>query len=162
MIAAKFKPLIFLDYAWQAGRQLIYVRQSVGQSVLVSGAHLGPVTNFSFSLKFLLDSCGFVIRDVTGKSSVENCGEACTEELQYNWKGYYFLHKSNQQTKFLTPMDKNDRKIVKPIGKHIQLPKRCVFYYLEIRTMDNVQKPSKSECYTPSSEFFRLYQQRLF
>jgi hypothetical protein len=41
--------------------QLIYNRQSVGQSVLVSGAHLGPVTNFSFSLKFLLDSCGFVI-----------------------------------------------------------------------------------------------------
>jgi hypothetical protein len=32
--------------------KLIYDRQSVGQSVLVSGAHLGPVTNFSFSLKF--------------------------------------------------------------------------------------------------------------
>jgi hypothetical protein len=31
-------------------------RQSVGQSVLVSGTHLGPVTNFSFSLKFSLDS----------------------------------------------------------------------------------------------------------
>jgi hypothetical protein len=29
--------------------QLIYDRQSVGQSVLVSGAHLEPVTNFSFS-----------------------------------------------------------------------------------------------------------------
>jgi hypothetical protein len=41
--------------------QLIYDRQSVGQSILVSGTHLGPVTNFSFSLKFLLDSCGFVI-----------------------------------------------------------------------------------------------------
>jgi hypothetical protein len=41
--------------------KLIYDRQSVGQSVLVSGAHLGPVTNFSFSLKFPLDSCGFVI-----------------------------------------------------------------------------------------------------
>jgi hypothetical protein len=41
--------------------QLIYDRQSVGQSVLVSGAHLGTVTNFSFSLKFLLDSCLFVI-----------------------------------------------------------------------------------------------------
>jgi hypothetical protein len=26
-----------------------------------SGAHLGPVTDFSFSLKFPLDSCGFVI-----------------------------------------------------------------------------------------------------
>jgi hypothetical protein len=41
--------------------KLIYDRQSVGQSVLVSGAHLGPVTNFYFSLKFPLDSCGFVI-----------------------------------------------------------------------------------------------------
>jgi hypothetical protein len=41
--------------------KLIYDRQSVGQSVLVSGAHMGPVTDFSFSLKFSLDSCGFVI-----------------------------------------------------------------------------------------------------
>jgi hypothetical protein len=41
--------------------KLIYDRQSVGQSVLVSGSHLGPVTNFSFSLKFLIYSCGFVI-----------------------------------------------------------------------------------------------------
>jgi hypothetical protein len=38
-----------------------YDRQSVGQSVLVSGNHLGPVTNFSFSLKFPSDSCVFVI-----------------------------------------------------------------------------------------------------
>jgi hypothetical protein len=28
---------------------------------LVSGGHLGPETNFSFSLKFLLDSCGLAI-----------------------------------------------------------------------------------------------------
>jgi hypothetical protein len=41
--------------------KLIYDWQSVGQSVLVSGTHLGPATNFSFSLKFPLDSCGFVI-----------------------------------------------------------------------------------------------------
>jgi hypothetical protein len=40
---------------------LIYDRQSVGQSVLVSGTHLGLATNFYFSLKFPLDSCGFVI-----------------------------------------------------------------------------------------------------
>jgi hypothetical protein len=33
---------------------LYYDRQSVGQSVLVSGTHLGPATNFSFSLKFSL------------------------------------------------------------------------------------------------------------
>jgi hypothetical protein len=31
------------------------------QSVLVSGAHLRPATNFSFSSKFLLDSCWFII-----------------------------------------------------------------------------------------------------
>jgi hypothetical protein len=41
--------------------KLICDRQSVGQSVLVSGAHLGPVTNFSFSLKFPSDNCVFVI-----------------------------------------------------------------------------------------------------
>jgi hypothetical protein len=41
--------------------KLIYDRQSVGLSVLVSGAHLGPLTNFSFSLKFLSDVCVFVI-----------------------------------------------------------------------------------------------------
>jgi hypothetical protein len=40
--------------------KLIYERQSVGQSVLVSCTHLGPATNFSFSLKFPLDSWGFV------------------------------------------------------------------------------------------------------
>jgi hypothetical protein len=32
--------------------KLIYDRQSVGRSVLVSGAHLVPATNFSFSFKF--------------------------------------------------------------------------------------------------------------
>jgi hypothetical protein len=41
--------------------KLSYDRQSVGQSVLVSGTHLGPATNFSFSLKFSLDSRWFVI-----------------------------------------------------------------------------------------------------
>jgi hypothetical protein len=30
--------------------KLIYDRQSVGQSVLVSGAHLGPLTRFLFSV----------------------------------------------------------------------------------------------------------------
>jgi hypothetical protein len=40
---------------------LIYDRQSVGQSVLVSDAHLGPVINFSFSSKFPSDNCVFVI-----------------------------------------------------------------------------------------------------
>jgi hypothetical protein len=41
--------------------KLNYDRQSVGQSGLVSGAHPGPATNFSFSLKFPLDNCVFVI-----------------------------------------------------------------------------------------------------
>jgi hypothetical protein len=39
----------------------VNLRQSIGQSVLVSGTHLGSVTNFSFSLKLSLDSCGFLI-----------------------------------------------------------------------------------------------------
>jgi hypothetical protein len=41
--------------------KLIYDRQSVCQSVLVSGTHLGLTTNFPFSLKFPLDSSRFVI-----------------------------------------------------------------------------------------------------
>jgi hypothetical protein len=36
--------------------KLNYDRQSVGQSVLVSGTHLGSATNFSFSLKLSWDS----------------------------------------------------------------------------------------------------------
>jgi hypothetical protein len=40
--------------------KLNYYLQSVGQSVLVSGTHLGSATNFSFSLKLSLDCCGFV------------------------------------------------------------------------------------------------------
>jgi hypothetical protein len=38
---------------------LIYDRRSVGQSVLMSRAHLGPATNFSFSLNFSSASFGF-------------------------------------------------------------------------------------------------------
>jgi hypothetical protein len=41
--------------------KLHYDRQSVGQSVLVSGAHLGPATNFSFSLRFSFRQLLFVI-----------------------------------------------------------------------------------------------------
>jgi hypothetical protein len=41
--------------------KLINDRQSVGQSALVSGTHLGPATNCSFSLKFSLDSFGLLI-----------------------------------------------------------------------------------------------------
>jgi hypothetical protein len=41
--------------------KLIYNRQSASQSVWMSDAHLGPMTNFSFSLKFPSDSCGFAI-----------------------------------------------------------------------------------------------------
>jgi hypothetical protein len=45
--------------------KLYYDWQAVVQSVLVSGTHLGPTTNFSFSLKFSLDSCGFVVPSLT-------------------------------------------------------------------------------------------------
>jgi hypothetical protein len=36
-----------------------YDRRLVGQSALVSGTHLGPATNFSFSLRFPLDPLPF-------------------------------------------------------------------------------------------------------
>jgi hypothetical protein len=39
----------------------VTLRPTVSRSVLVSGTHLGPATNFSFSLKFSLDRYGFVI-----------------------------------------------------------------------------------------------------
>jgi hypothetical protein len=38
-----------------------YYRQSVGQSILMSGAHMGPATNFTLSLEFSSDSCVFAI-----------------------------------------------------------------------------------------------------
>jgi hypothetical protein len=53
--------LIIISDKLKLKLKLICDRQSVGQSVLVSGAHLGPVTDFSFSLKFPSDSCDFVI-----------------------------------------------------------------------------------------------------
>jgi hypothetical protein len=59
-------PFLWVDQLYprallQLQLQLIYDRQSVGQSVLVSGTHLGPVTNLSFSSKFPLDICVCVI-----------------------------------------------------------------------------------------------------
>jgi hypothetical protein len=43
----------------------------------------------------------------------------------------------------------------------MQFPKRrvCSFFLvtIKIRTMDKVQKPSNSVCYTPSSEPYRIY-----
>jgi hypothetical protein len=41
--------------------------------------------------------------------------------------------------------------------KQIQFPKRCFLLYLEFQTINEVQNPSTSECYTPSSEPFRFY-----
>jgi hypothetical protein len=43
--------------------KFILDRQSVGQSVLVSGTHLGPATNFSF-LFSVLTIAGFLMWDV--------------------------------------------------------------------------------------------------
>jgi hypothetical protein len=68
------------------------------------------------------------LKDVTGKYVVKNCGEVCTE-WNYNTIGDdNFLHESNQQTKPLTPVYKNDRRITK----------RCVSQYLDLQTMDSV------------------------
>jgi hypothetical protein len=50
---------VLLQLANKNGIKKNYDRQSVGQSVLVSGAHMGPVNNFSFAMKFPVDSCGF-------------------------------------------------------------------------------------------------------
>jgi hypothetical protein len=46
--------------AWSKSKSH-YDRQSVGQSVLVSGAHLGPATNFSISLRFSFRQLRFVM-----------------------------------------------------------------------------------------------------
>jgi hypothetical protein len=40
-------------------------------------------------------------------------------------------------------------------------PKRRVFYLLEYRTMENIQKPSNYVWYTPWSEHFRIYSERI-
>jgi hypothetical protein len=48
--------------------ELIYDRHSVGQTVMVSGAHLGPVTNFFFRLEISfrhLRVCKFVAPSLT-------------------------------------------------------------------------------------------------
>jgi hypothetical protein len=66
--------------------KLIYDRQSVGQSVLVSGTHLGPVTNFPFSLTFPLDSlrvCYFIAPSLTRgrvRNLLYNCFWAFPEQ----------------------------------------------------------------------------------
>jgi hypothetical protein len=52
---------LVLNRNYQLKLKLIYDRQSVGQSVQVSGAHLGPLTNFSFAMRFSVDSYGFVV-----------------------------------------------------------------------------------------------------
>jgi hypothetical protein len=58
-----FAPLrgVFLHSKVSSKSKLHDDRQSVGQSVLVSDPHPGPATNFSFSLKFSLDSSESVI-----------------------------------------------------------------------------------------------------
>jgi hypothetical protein len=40
--------------------------------------------------------------------------------------------------------------------KRSNINKRDVFLFVEYRTMDKVQKLNNSECYTPSSEPFRM------
>jgi hypothetical protein len=45
--------------------------------------------------------------------------------------------------------------------KQIHFPKHCVFYSLEYRPMEKVQKPSNSLCYTPSSEPFKIHRRHV-
>jgi hypothetical protein len=67
--------------------KLIYDRQSVGQSVLVSGTHLGPATNFFFLLEIFfrhLRVCYFVAPSLTkGRvcNLLYNCFWALPEHL---------------------------------------------------------------------------------
>jgi hypothetical protein len=68
LAASKFKPLLFsvlvfaLPYiADKSKSKSHYERQSVGQSVLVSSAHLGPATNFSISLRISFRQLLFVM-----------------------------------------------------------------------------------------------------
>jgi hypothetical protein len=60
-VPSRYIWVIFIRSKSKSKSKLYYDRQSVGQSILVSGTHLGPATNFSFSLKFSLDSCRLVI-----------------------------------------------------------------------------------------------------
>jgi hypothetical protein len=46
----------------------------------------------------------------------KNCVEACTEWDYNAIGGDNFLHKSSQQSKTLTPMYENERRIMKPTG----------------------------------------------
>jgi hypothetical protein len=52
--------------------QLIYDRQSVCQPALVSGAQVGPVTNFSFSLKDSSQSFKIYFLRILGADTIEN------------------------------------------------------------------------------------------
>jgi hypothetical protein len=87
--------------------KLIYDRQSIGQSVLVSGAHLGPVTNFSFSLQFPSDSCVFFVAPSLTRGRVCN--------LQYNC----FWALTEQSLLGRSPAELNDHMLL----SHLRLPK---------------------------------------
>jgi hypothetical protein len=69
--------------------KLNFDRQSVGQSVLVAGAHLGPATNSSFCLKFSLDSwrvCCFLAPPLTRErvcNLLYNCFWALSEQSDF-------------------------------------------------------------------------------
>jgi hypothetical protein len=59
---------ILIEVEVEVEVELNYDQQSVSQSVMVSGTHLGPATNFSFSFKFSLDSwrvCYFAVASLT-------------------------------------------------------------------------------------------------
>jgi hypothetical protein len=57
-------------------------------------------------------------RDETGKHAVKNCGGTCTEWNYNTIGGDIFFHKSNPQTKSVTPMSENELGIMKPIRCH--------------------------------------------
>jgi hypothetical protein len=56
-------------------------------------------------------------KDVTGKYVVKVVVKHPQSRTVIQLEVIIFLHKSNQQTTSLTPMYKNDRTIMKPIGR---------------------------------------------
>jgi hypothetical protein len=60
MIVANRVVQLYLVSGVKSKSKLYYNRQSVGQSVLMSGTHLGPVTNFSSYFCLIIFSYGFV------------------------------------------------------------------------------------------------------
>jgi hypothetical protein len=85
-------------------------------------------------------------RGVTGRHVVKKCGEDRTD-AKYNANGgNNYIHKQSR-----SPPVPYLRTETDPVSETLCFP------VIEFRMMDKVQKPSINECYTPSSEPYRVY-----